>query len=142
MSANAYGKFVEHQLKADIDWDTPPTIKAMICGSGYTPDFDADEYRSDVTSEVSGSGYTAGGITLTGVTFSLDATNHWVKIDANDADFGTVTFTAGTQLILYISTGSAATDILISRHSFTSASPSGVNFTYAFNANGIGYFAY
>lgn len=142
MSANAYGKFVQHLLKADIDFDTPPTLKAMILGSGYTPDFDAHEFRSSVSSEVSGAGYTAGGITLTGVTFALDATNHWVKIDANDADFGTVTFSNGTQMVIYVSTGSAATDILVSRHTFTSASPSAVNFKYEFAANGIGYFAY
>lgn len=141
MTAQAYGKFVQHVLKGDIDFDTA-ALKAMVCGSGYAPDVDAHEFRSSVTSEVSGTGYTAGGVALTGVAVTLDTTNNRLKIDAADADFGTVTFTAGTQIVVYVNTGSAATDYLMSFHTFTSASPTAANFTYAWHADGIGYFSY
>ena len=141
MAARAYGKGIQHLVKADIDWDTI-SLKAMICTATYTPNFDTDEFRSSVTGEVSGTGYTAGGVALTGESATLDTVNHRVKLDADDANFGTVTFTGGTQLIVYLDTGNAATDILISNHSFSSQSPAGVNFTYAFHADGIGYITY
>lgn len=141
MAANAYGKFVQHVLKGDIDFDTV-SLKAMICAAGYTPDFDAHEFRSSVTNEVSGSGYSTGGVALTGESLTLDTTNNRLKIDADDADFGTVTFTSGTQLIVYVDTGSSATDYLVSRHSFAAQSPSAQNFTYAWHADGVGYFSY
>lgn len=141
MTARAYGKGIQHLAKADIDWDSI-ALKAMICTSLYTPNFDTDEFRSSVTNEVSGSGYTAGGVALTGEAATLDTTNDRLKLDADDADFGTVTFTAGTQLIVYVDTGSSSTDILISNHSFSSQSPAGVPFKYAFHADGIGYITY
>lgn len=141
MTAKAYGKGIQHLAKADFDWDTI-ALKAMICTATYTANFDTHEFRSSVTNEVSGSGYTAGGVSLTTETLSIDGTNHWVKFDADDADFGTVTFTSGTQMIIYVDTGSSATDILISNHSFSAQSPAGVPFKYQFHADGIGYITY
>lgn len=142
MAANLYGKFLVHALKGDVDFDTL-NLKAMICAAGYTPDFDAHEFRSSVTNEVSGTGYTAGGVSLTGESVTIDGATNRVKIDANDAAWTTVTFTAGTQLIVYVDTGNAATDILVSRHTFPSAqSPSAQDFTFVFHADGIAYGTY
>lgn len=141
MTATAYGNFLLHQAKADIDWDTV-SLKAMLCDSSYVPDFDADEFRADITGEVTGTGYTAGGVALTTVAISLDTTNNWLKFDADDANFGTLTVSGITQLVIYVDTGSAATDILISCHTFSTQSPSGQPFTYAFHANGMGYITY
>lgn len=138
MAATQYGPFLLHALKGEVDFDTA-TVKALLVGSGYT--FSKDhEFRSSITSEVSGTGYTAGGITLSGVTVTYDATNDRVKVDANDAAFGTVTLTGVVAIITYIAVGSAATDILMSHHSFASQSPNGVPFTYAWYADGIGYY--
>lgn len=41
------------------------TIKLMLCTSSYAYDLDAHVYQSSVTNEVSGTGYTAGGVTIT-----------------------------------------------------------------------------
>lgn len=141
MAARAYGKFVQHVAKADIDFDTAQ-LKALLVGSGYTPDYDANEFRSDITSEVSGTGYTAGGISLTSESITLDTTNHRLKVDADDANFGTLTVSGIVGLVVYVDTGSSATDQLVSFHTFSSQSPSGVNFTYAFHADGILYITY
>lgn len=141
MAANAYGKFLQHLAKADIDFDSI-ALKAMLCTSSYSPNFDTHEFRSDVTNEVSGTGYSAGGISLTSEAISLDTTNNRLKIDADDANFGTLTVSGITQLVVYVDTGSSATDLLVSCHTFSSQSPSGVNFTYAFNVDGIGYLSY
>lgn len=60
----ANGMFASAFLKTlnkEIDFDTD-TIKAMLCAAGYTPDLDAHDYKNDVTNEVTGTGYTAGGL--------------------------------------------------------------------------------
>lgn len=141
MAAAAYGKFVQHLAKADIDFDTA-ALGALLVTSSYTPNYDTHEFRSDITNEVTGTGYSAGGIALTGEGITLDTTANRLKIDAADADFGTLTVTGITGLVIYVVTGSSATDNLVSFHSFSSQSPSGVNFTYAFHADGIGYISY
>lgn len=141
MAANAFGKFVQHLAKADIDFDSA-SLGAMLVTSSYTPNFDTHEFRADVTNEVSGTGYSAGGIALSGEGITLDTSANRLKIDANDADFGTLTVSGIVGLVIYVVTGSSATDNLVSFHSFSSQSPSGVNFTYAFHADGIGYISY
>lgn len=141
MAANAYGKFLLHQAKADIDWDSV-SLKAMLVTASYSPNYDTHEFRTDVTNEVTGTGYSSGGISLTSEAASLDTSANHLKFDAADADFGTLTVSGIAGLVVYVDTGSSATDLLVSFHSFSSQSPSGVNFTYAFHADGIGYISY
>ena len=50
-------------MNGSIDLDTD-TIKVLLVTSAYTPDQDTHTKHSDVTNEVSGTGYTAGGATL------------------------------------------------------------------------------
>jgi hypothetical protein len=135
MAANGYGNFGLNLLRGNVDVDTD-TFKAMLVGSGYTYDADHD-FRDDVTGEVTGTGYTAGGVSLTGLTTTYDAATNRVKLDAADASFGTVTLTGITGLVVYVSKGSAATDLLVSFHSFAAQAPSGVPFTYAWGTDGI-----
>ena len=139
MAAVAFGPTVQDIVSS---WVSGKTFKAMLVGSGYTPDVDAHDFRADVTSEVSGTGYTAGGITLTSVAVSVDTATNKVKLTAANANFGTLTVTGITGIVVYVSTGSAATDRILSHHSFTNSSPSGVNFTYQWHADGIGTFTY
>jgi hypothetical protein len=47
------------------------TVKAYLTDA--TPDLDNDAYKSDLAEIAAGNGYTAGGVTLTGVTFSEEA---------------------------------------------------------------------
>jgi len=63
------------------------TIKFMLCTSSYTPDQDAHDFKDDVTNEVSGTGYTAGGaaaanpaVTISGKVVTFDADDvQWVS---------------------------------------------------------------
>ena len=71
-AAAPYQKFVDSlaQKKVDIDSDT---LKAMLL-SAYTPSASGHQYVSDVKAagtEATGTGYTAGGVTLTSVTWVL-----------------------------------------------------------------------
>lgn len=76
VTANAYGPFLAKVLNKEIDFDSDD-IKIMLVSSAYTPDFDAHAYKSDVTNEVSGTGYTAGGETLPSSTVAYVAADSW-----------------------------------------------------------------
>ena len=147
MAADAAGPTVFDMVSTYL---SGKTVKAMLAGSGFVFEKHVHNFRDDVTGEVTGTGYTAGGITLTGVQAQLDAANSRVEIVADNADFGVLTVTGITQVITYISTGVAANDRIIGVHTFAAQSPNGANFTYQWNdddANAttdgvIGHFSY
>ena len=126
------------------------TVKALLTNGTYVFDKHTHTFRSSVTGEVTGMGYVAGGITLSGVTTQQDVANSRVEIVADDANFGTLTVSGIAQIVVYIDNGSAATDRIIGAHSFTAESPAGENFTYAWYDDDssagtkgvIGYFTY
>lgn len=137
MSATPYGPFWADALTAYL---SGKTVKALLLTDGYT--FDKDHHhRDDLTNELVATGYTSGGVTLASASATYDATNNRIVFDANDANFGTLTTTSGIVAVVpYIAVGSAATDLLIAYHSFSPQTPSGVPFTYAWNADdGVGY---
>lgn len=66
---------------APIDW-LSDTIKCMLCTSTYTPNLDTHKYKSDVTNEASGTGYSAGGATLGSASITFTAANSWATAHA------------------------------------------------------------
>lgn len=70
MASLIYNGALENESKGMIDFDTD-TFKAMLVTSTYTPDMDLHNFRSDVTNEVVGAGYSLGGNTVT-VTVTRD----------------------------------------------------------------------
>ena len=62
MASLIYNSAIDEMARGDIDFDTD-TFKAMLVTSSYTPNKDTHDFRDDVTNEVSGTGYTAGGAT-------------------------------------------------------------------------------
>jgi hypothetical protein len=132
--SSAYGPFWTTVVTSYL---SGKTLKAMLVTPDYA--FDKDhEFRSEVTDEVTGFGYTAGGITLTGVTAVWSSGLGRVVIDANDADFGTITITSIGGIVVYVALGSAATDRIISYHSFAPQNPSLAPFAYAWSVDGVG----
>ena len=59
------------------------TIKVALVTSSYSPSLTADEFFDDVTNEVTGTGYTAGGATLSGQAVTADTVSHRGKFTAN-----------------------------------------------------------
>ena len=104
--------------KGEIDWDTD-TIKISFHTSSYTPNKDSHTYRSDLTNELSGGGYTTGGYTLASCTVTADDTNDRAVFDATDVSESgiTGTFRYG---VIYKSTGNDATARLIALIDFGS----------------------
>lgn len=131
-----YNAFKKNIMNGGIDLDTN-TIKVMLVTLSYTPDQDTHEDRADVTNEVSGTGYSAGGATLANTAVTQDNTDNEGVFDADDVTWSSSSITA-RGAVLYKSTGTASTDLLICYLDFGSdkTSSSG-NFTIQWNAEGI-----
>lgn len=96
----------KYSLNGAIDWDTD-TIKVMLVTSTYSPNLDTHAFRSDVTNEVSGTGYTAGGSALATKTVTQDNTNDRAVFDSDDPAWTVATITARAA-VLYKSRGGAS----------------------------------
>jgi hypothetical protein len=107
-----YGNGLLNLAKGNIDLDTD-TFKIMLTTSAYTPDQDAHDFRNDVTNEVTGTGYTAGGVTLTGVSVTYDSASNQVRISWSDPTWPSSTITARTAVIYKSRGGASSADELL-----------------------------
>jgi len=107
-----YGQGLLNIAKGSIDLDTD-TFKIMLTTSAYTPNQDTDDFRNDVTNEITGTGYTAGGATLSGVSVTYDAASNQVRISWTDPTWTTATFTARTAVIYKSRGGASSADELV-----------------------------
>lgn len=141
VTAHFYGTPLKNMMTGAnvVDYDTD-TIKIALCTSSYTPDLDAHDFFSDITNEVSGTGYTAGGVTLASVAVTYDSTSNQVRIDATDPSWTSASFTA-RYAIIYKSTGTASTSPLIGYIDFgQDETVSSGTFTIQFDTTGFARF--
>ena len=113
-------------------------IKCALTTSTYAVDQDTHDYFSDVTNEVVGTGYTAGGATLANDTITYTAgTNVW-KYDADDTSWTTATITARFAVVYDSTPATDATRPLICYQNFGAdvVSTAGT-FLITWNASGI-----
>jgi hypothetical protein len=111
------------------------THKCLMTTDTYTPNFDTHDFRDDVTNEVTGTGYTAGGNTITTTTWTI-ATGI-LTYDHDDVTWPSSTIANAMCGIDYFNVGTAATDQLLFLMDFvTAASSSGGTFTIQINASG------
>lgn len=137
MADAIYNSFFSDLANNNIDLGAD-TFKLMLVTSTYTPDVDAHNRADDVTNEVSGTGYTAGGATLANVAVTADNTNDLVKFDADDVTWSNSTITARGAVLYKSRGGAASADELVKYFDFGSDQSSvGANFTVQFHANGI-----
>jgi len=138
MPSKLYGQFLSQALNKEIDWDTD-TIKVALLTNAYTPDQDAHNYLDDVVaSEVSGTGYTAGGNTLANKTNSYNSGTNVITLDADDTTWSSSTITARYAVIYDATPATNATRPLIGFVDFGSdQSSSNGNFTITWDATGI-----
>lgn len=107
-----YGNGLLNVAKGLIDLDTD-TFKIMLTTSTYTPDQDVHDFRNDVTNEVVGTGYTSGGVTLTGVSVTYDSASNEVRITWTDPTWPSSTITARTAVIYKSRGGASSADELV-----------------------------
>lgn len=137
VSAQTYGKFIDHLIQKRIDLDTD-ALKVALCTSTYTPDADAHDFFNDITNEVSGTGYTAGGAALASVTWTQTAGSNLWTLDAADTSWSNSTITARYAIIYDSTPGTAATNPLIAYIDFgADVSSTAAAFTITWNASGI-----
>lgn len=134
--ANAiFNSFKRDTMDGAIDLAND-TIKIALVTSSYTPDIDAHEDFADITNEVSGTGYTAGGETLT-TTVSVDDTDNEGVFDANDVTWSASTITA-RGAVIYKDTGTPATSPLVCYIDFGADKTSTAgDFVVTFDSEGI-----
>jgi hypothetical protein len=137
MASKLYGNFLLKALNKEVDFDSD-TIKVALLTSSYTPDQDAHDYFNDVsTYEVTGTGYTTGGITLASKTATYDSGTNVIVLDAADVTWSSSTITA-RYAVVYDSTGTSSTSALIGYVDFGSdQSSTNGNFTITWDSTGI-----
>lgn len=139
--AKVYGLHARDQYgstAADrVEW-VANTIKVSLHTSSHTIDQDAHDYFADLTNELpTAGGYTAGGVTLGGKTLTYDTATDEARLDANDAQWTSASFTAA-QAHVYKDTGAGATSHLMSYVDFQgNETVSSGTFTIQWAANGV-----
>lgn len=86
--------------------NTSHSYKALLTTSSYTEDRGAHSKRSSVTNEVSGTGYSAGGVAVT-LTANLNTTTHKLTLTIGAATWSSSTITA-RKLVVYRARGGAS----------------------------------
>jgi hypothetical protein len=123
---------VDDCARGAIDFDTD-TFYAMLVTSSYTPDKATHIKRSDVTDEVIGAGYTAGG-SASAVTVTKDTTNHRVTVAFANVVWPASTITAKAAVLYKRRGGAASADELVAYVDFgASVSSTSGNFTVTFS---------
>lgn len=137
VTAKFYGQVFAAAFNKEIDFDSD-TIKVMLVTSAYAFDQDAHKYKSSVTNEVTGTGYTAGGVTLTSPTITYNAASNLVVLDAADVSWLNSTITARGAVIYDGTPATDATRPLIAFVDFgQDITSSGGTFSITWDATGI-----
>lgn len=114
MASANFTNLARHLAKADIDFDTS-TFKVLLVSSVPSEtNLDGWVYRADVTNEITGTGYSAGGIAQAFTLDAIDTTNNRQSVTYTNITNGwtSATFSA-VGAIIYQNTGNAATDRLL-----------------------------
>lgn len=118
MASLIFNRALELWARGSIDFDTD-SFKVMLTTSAYTEDKDAHDFRNDVTNEVSGTGYTAGGNSVT-VSVTLDTANDRVDISLGGTTWTSSTITARKGVYYKARGGASSADELIAVNDFGS----------------------
>lgn len=88
-------------------------LKVLLVTSGYVFDADAHEYLTDITGEVAGTNYVAGGVACTGVSASYDSGTHVTTVTCDPPTYTDVTIAEVAGAVFYCDTGTAGTSPLV-----------------------------
>ena len=112
MASGIYNRYKANLMNGVADMEAD-VIKVALLNNSHTFTATDNTYSQVSANEISGTGYTAGGVTLANKAVTQAATT---KFDADDAQWTTATFTAyhaviysGTELIASIDFGGAQT---------------------------------
>lgn len=126
MASLIYGSLVRDILTGAVDFDTD-TFYGMLVGSTY--DAIADETkrdthakRSDITDEISGTNYTAGGTEITVTVGTYDTSNNYLDVTFGAISWANSTISNAYGLVVYKRRGGASSaDELVFYNDFGAA---------------------
>lgn len=132
MASLVYNSMLDDLVKGVINFSTD-TFKVMLVTVTYVVNKDTHTRKNQITNEVVGAGYTAGG-QASAVTITPDLSN-----DREDLSFATVTWTSATitarAAVIYKDTGTATTSPLIAYVDFgQDVSSTNANFAVSFSS--------
>lgn len=128
MASGIYHRFKSNLMKKNVDL-VNDTIKVMLLDSNHSYSA-TDNTKSDVDSnEISGTGYTAGGKSLSNKSVTQGATTKW---DADNVEWSSATFSA-SHAVIYDSNN----DLILSIDFGGSQSVDGGTFRIEWHSDGI-----
>jgi hypothetical protein len=128
MASLVYNSCIRDAVVGNIDFDTD-TFKAVLVTSSYASS-KSHSKRSEVTNEVTGTGYTAGGNACTVSVAATDNTNNDVEISFTISSWSSATLTARAAVIYKSRGGASSADELVGYVDFGS-DVSSTNGTFA-----------
>lgn len=143
MAITASGLFGLTLEKMQIDTlglsvESETTIDVAMITDSATPNFDTHDFWNDLeANEVSGTGYSAGGVALTGTEVTI--TGGTTVFDATDSQWATSTISNAMAAVGYFDRGGATTadELLFLSDFVTAASSSGGTFLISWHSSGI-----
>lgn len=117
MPSLIYNSALRDEATGAIDYDTD-TFYAMLVDATYTANKDTHTKRSDVTGEVTGTGYTAGGMPVTVTVGAVDTANDRVVVTFAAHAWSTATITARGEVIYKRRGGASTADELVFYNDF------------------------
>lgn len=140
-TAKLYASFPENLGGGNTAGEGPmdilsDTLKQMLTTSTYTPGQTTHTVKADVTNEVSGTGYTAGGETLGSKTYAVSSLV--TTFDCADVVWTNATITGIRNAVIYDDTPTSPADPLISYFAMDGdQSVASADFTIQINASGV-----
>lgn len=111
MASLIYNSALYDAMTGAVDFDTD-TFYALLVTASYTPDKDTHLKRSDITNEVTGTGYTAGGAAAT-VTVAKDTSTDRISVSLGAASWAASTITAAGAVYYKHRGGASSADELV-----------------------------
>ena len=111
MASLIFNRALELMARGNIDFDTD-SFKVMLTTSTYAEDKDAHAFRNDVTNEVTGTGYPAGGSGVA-VTVAIDLALDRVNVTLGGTSWPASTISARKAVYYKARGGASSADELI-----------------------------
>lgn len=133
-----YGLFIDRQFDGTKTDVLTGTMQCSLHTATYAVSQDNDDFFNDATNEVTGTNYSANGVTLGSKTSTYDATTDEWRFDAADAAWTTATISSIRYAVIWENTaGASTTDPLMAYIDLGAQSVTAANFTIQWDATGI-----
>jgi len=139
VTGKLYGNCLKQALNKELDL-IDEGVLCTLTTSTYTPDQDSHDYLNDVTNEVIGTGFTAGGQSLGNKTLTYTGATNVIAFDADDVAWTTSTLTARNAVVYgqaAVGTATTARPLICYQASDADISTTAGTFTVSWNASGI-----